>query len=207
MLIGSNLRNSYRVDDVLCLKWFDSTGRRQEENIMKLLRFVHAFDRETRDKMSPDVRTDVRRLYNMRQAESVNVMSRSDYTRERCWVLLSRNKKTGEILGQTEESFGMRWSRTHVNVIRPYLSMTFSKQFSKQRNQKFSRAAYNKACSEYINKRQKLLREQQRDTDTHERFYARVGSKNCPIKIDWRAWHNRQSNSSWDWRNLQFSLR
>ncbi|CAM0066472.1 hypothetical protein VPHF86_0307 [Vibrio phage F86] len=205
MLVGSDFRNSYRVDDVLCLKWFDSTGRRQEENIMKLLRFAHAFDRETRDKMSPGVRSDVRRLYNMRHTESVNVMSRADYTRERCWVLLSRNKKTGEILGQTEESFSMRWSRTHVNVIRPYLNMKFSTQRSKQH--KFSRADYNKACSDYINERQKLLREQARETDTYERFYARVGSKNCPIKIDWHAWHNRKGNSSWDWRNLQFSLR
>lgn len=203
MLVGSDFRNSYRVDDVLCLKWFDSTGRRQEEIIMKLMRFTQVFDRETSKAMSPEARIAVRRLFNMRYDIAAKVMSRSDYTRERCWVLLSRNKKTGAILGQTEESFNMRWSSTHVNVIRPYLSMTFSKQ----RKQKFSRAEYNKACSDYINERQKLLREQARESDIYERFYARVGSKNCPIKIDWHAWHNRQGNSSWDWRNLQFSLR
>lgn len=137
----------------------------------------------------------------MKTKRSDEVMHRADYVRERCWVLLARNKKTGEILGQTEESFSMKWSKTHVNVIRPYLLG----KFRTHDDCTFTREQYNKACSDYIDERQRRLSEL--GSDTHDLFYARVGSKNCPIKIDWESFYNRKSNSSWDRRNLKFTIR
>ncbi|QIW90701.1 UNVERIFIED_ORG: hypothetical protein GCAPEGMB_00381 [Vibrio phage V07] len=173
---------------------------------MKPLKFAQAFSKEERAAMSPEVRNKLRAEYNARYQEyidkHVNVYVRKDFRRERCWVILARCKKTGKITGEIENSFSMGWSKERVRVIRPYLGRVFAS------NERFSKADYNKACAEYIanyDKRVKELRE--RYSETHDVFIARVGSKNCPIAIDWGTFYSTKNKRNFDWRNLKFKVK
>ena len=197
------LRNSYWADEVLCLKWFDSTWRQQEEIIMnKPLRFAEAFSKKQRAAMTSDERSRLRKQYNDEYDAFYKKHTRKDFTRERCWVILSRNLQTGEICGEVENSFSMGWSNDRVRVIRPYLDARF------QRDNKFTKAEYNAACAEYIANYEKRVREYNKAYgDNFDVFIARVGSKSCPISIDWDSFYSDKNKSKYDWRNLKFKLR
>ncbi|AGN30369.1 hypothetical protein VPFG_00372 [Vibrio phage nt-1] len=168
--------------------------------------FAQAFSKEERAAMDPEERKRLRAIYNNKHAnyveEHVNVYTRKDFRRERCWVILARCKKTGKIMGEIENSFNMGWSTERVRVIRPYLSGSFAG------TERFSKAAYNKACSDYIANYDKRVNElRKRYGKTHDVFIARVGSKNCPISIDWDSFYHNRNVSKFEWRNLKFKLR
>ncbi len=170
------------------------------------LKFAQAFSKEERAAMSPEERSRLRSIYNNKYNDYiekyVNVYTRKDFRRERCWVILARCKKTGKIMGEIENSFNMGWSTERVRVIRPYLGYDF------QASKRFSKAAYNKACSDYIanyDKRVKELRE--RYSNTHDVFIARVGSQTCPISIDWDTFYKEKNKRNFEWRNLKFKVK
>ncbi|ALP47095.1 hypothetical protein [Vibrio phage XZ1] len=173
---------------------------------MKPLKFVEAFSKEERAAMTIEERSRLRKIYNERYQEYVdkyiNVFTRKDFRRERCWVILARCKKTGEIIGRIENSFSMGWSKERVRVIRPYLNGNFTG------DDRFSKAEYNKACAEYIThheKQVKSLREAYKDT--HDVFLSRVGSKNCPVSIDWDTYYNKKDKRNFEYRNLKFKTK
>ncbi|CAL9996426.1 hypothetical protein VPHK567_0387 [Vibrio phage K567] len=169
-------------------------------------RFATLYPKEVRESMTEEQRRAARIECNAKRDEFINahikVMRFEDYRRTRCWVILSRNLKTGQILGEIENSFNMAWSGERVRVIRPYLDARFMK------GKTFSRADYNAACAEYIAHYEKRVRAYNaKHSATHEIFIARVGSKNCPVAIDWTSFYNTKNKRNFDYRNLLFTLR
>lgn len=97
---------------------------------------------------------------------------------------------TGQKYGYVEQSFSMSLDSNRVRV------------FTKTR---YSSKAYNDDTV-------KMLQEIQTGTwkDVHGKHVHiekaevyRVGSKNCPVKIDWRPRFNEKT-SKYNWRNLPF---
>lgn len=169
---------------------------------IKIKNFVSAFTQEQIDSMSPESKKVVGMLYNRRHRLLTPKFRAKDMTRTRSWVILRRNLKTGVIEGEVELSFNMGWSSTEARVYRPYLDARF------RCDSEFTKAEYNKACSEYVaafNNRINVYRLKYKDT--HEVFISRIGTKTCPIKINWQAFYSIESPNNYQWRNLKFKLR
>ncbi|AUR86053.1 hypothetical protein NVP1081O_318 [Vibrio phage 1.081.O._10N.286.52.C2] len=170
---------------------------------IKLQRFGIAFTKEQRDSMSSDVKTVLRNLYNNRHQNYDKTHTFKDFTRTRGWVVLARNRDTGVLRAEVEYSFNMGWSSTEARVYRPSVNY----DVNKTRDGKFSKTDYNRACGKYAAGLQKRISEYQEKYPRENVFLARIGSKNCPIKIDWAKFHSIKNKRSSQYRNLAFKLR
>jgi hypothetical protein len=109
--------------------------------------------------------------------------------RKKGWVILGRSKKTGKLIGRIENSFSMGFSKEFVRVyyVETWYDDTAKKTVGFLLN---TVAAYN----------QKHV--------SHDWFIARIGSKKCPIKINWNSFYGRLKTGEYVkkyyWRNLPF---
>ena len=113
-----------------------------------------------------------------------------DFSRIRCWVLLCR-MKDGSIQGYTENSFSMGWSKTHVRVFRHSYGL----------GKEFTLAKYREKQSNNATHYYKRSKKEERV------FVARVGSKKCPIQINWWYYYHYGKRAKYEFRNLKFRMR
>lgn len=106
------------------------------------------------------------------------------------WVLLGKNKRTGELIGEIENSFSLGLSSTYIRVYTTYKWTTAQKVVVG------------------LIKDAERLNEAKPD---YEWFVARVGSKKCPIKINWDSFYKRLKTGEYVqkyyWRNLPFKAK
>lgn len=121
-----------------------------------------------------------------------------DFKRSRCYAVFMRNKETNELVGYVENSFSMGWDKTRVNIWRPYMWRGT-----------YNRREVAKMRCELALNMQKCVKGLQEKYPDHDVFCTRVGSKNCPVKIDWMDhWTNTcrdKKSSKYNWRNLKFT--
>lgn len=126
------------------------------------------------------------------------------------YVTLRISKTTGEIEGLIEHSFSMGWSKERVRVDRTNESSveSFNSYWSKK--QPFPKANSKAAVTLYYCHRS-IRRHYKKQNPGYDVKIFRVGSKNCPIKIDWREvvfMHRKISQySKFNMRNLPFKIK
>jgi hypothetical protein len=117
--------------------------------------------------------------------------------REASYIILCKDQNR-DLLGETELSISLGLSKERVRVWRS------SEYRYTAKNNKISnrQAAYNSLCKSF-DKRNKKYKGKLKFK------VFRVGSKNCPVKIDWKeiSFMNKNKNkrSKFNWRNLPFS--
>ena len=110
------------------------------------------------------------------------------------YIVLGLNRD-GSIIGYTEHSFSMGFSKELVRVHRP-----FEYRYAAQKRQQ----AY-QHCVEMV---EKLNKRHKKEGTTFRAF--RVGSKNCPVSISWEKvaeMRRVKKTRKFEWRNLPFHFR
>lgn len=106
--------------------------------------------------------------------------------REKAYIMLGKNAN-GIFVGQTEHSFSMGISRDHVRLFRPYTNTPHEK------TQQYNQERVSSLAQSY---------------PKYKWHVYRVGSKNCPVKINWTEYHAIQKSGNSrnaDYRNLPFT--
>ena len=113
-----------------------------------------------------------------------------------CYILLGKNKETNEFVGEIEHSFSLGFDNSRVRVYR-------ASEISSKKD---------------LNKKETAYRWLKSNSDKYSEKYPqydwrvyRAGSKNCPVKIDWREIismrHRIMPHSKFNTRNLPFKLK
>lgn len=130
------------------------------------------------------------------------IVTKNDFPRIRSWIILARNKETGILYGEIEHSFSLELSQYRVCVNRSYFG-TFTDELpiKKYRQQNGERA------HAWFKQHHILMKQ----NPTYEWFVARVGSKRCPVTIDWSHYYilKQQTShlSAFEHRNLPFYVK
>ena len=115
------------------------------------------------------------------------------------YIVLSLDRD-GSIIGYTEHSISMGFSKEVVRVHRPFeYRYAAQKHYSTKRQQAYQHCV---EMAEKLNKRHK------KEGTTFRAF--RVGSKNCPVSISWKRvaeMHRVKKIKKFEWRNLPFHVR
>lgn len=117
--------------------------------------------------------------------------TKKDFSRIRGWILL-RRLPDGTIEGYVENSFSMSWSKTHVRVMR-YNAYGLGKNF-KLHDYRVGQAKTPIYYHEHTRK----------DLNV---FVCRIGSKKCPVKINWWYYYHYGRRCKYEWRNLKFTVK
>lgn len=148
------------------------------------------------DSLSIETKRELRQTFS-REHDAYNAATsytNSDFNRRRSWVILRRSGD--KLYGLCENSFSMSWELNRVNVVRSYL----------YKNGPFSLKEFRESGAKIADKLKAdvlLYKSRHPDDDI---FIARVGSKNCPIKVDWRG-IKASKVSKYDYRNLPFTIK
>jgi len=111
------------------------------------------------------------------------------------YIILASNNKTGEIKGYIEHSFSMSFSDDRVRVDRLF---ELTHMTSKPKV---------KAITYLLKTCAKLTKKSSLGKGWSFNYY-KVGSKNCPVKIDWREivmMKLDKKSAKFIWRNLKFT--
>lgn len=112
--------------------------------------------------------------------------------KRRTWVLLAR-KSDGSIIAYYPNGINSVFSRKYVKL---YQSCYSSYSIRGVRDGKFQMKNYReyneRLPKDLCNKRDAF----QRKHPEYDFFVSRVGSKKCPIKINWKEFHEKNSKSS-----------
>lgn len=98
---------------------------------------------------------------------------------EKGYIVLGK-RTDGRFVGLVEQSFSMGFSLTEVRVWRD--------------------SGYSKGSETA----EKYVAGYRKSYPTTEWNVYRVGSKECPVKIDWTSYHKGGKKSKYSWRNLKF---
>lgn len=120
------------------------------------------------------------------------------------YIVLGKHKTTGEIVGYVEHSFSMGFSSERVNLYTHEPNYNVGKTYLDKYHAKSTMEYYyriNKKDSDKLNKKY----------PEYEFKVFRIGSKHCPVKIDWteRILMKRKLTKleKFNWRNPKFTLR
>ena len=165
--------------------------------------------------MKEPVRPDFKKLKETLPAEEVRKLRREyrdkvlehwDYhaieplkfRRQRAWILLARDKATGELFGYNP-SGKSQFSRKYVKLFRSQFSRYDVKGATGDKCHMQPYREYNRKQSHSLEIEAARLNKKHQK---YEFFVARVGSKKCPVKVDWDERHaSRRDN------NIEFKLR
>jgi len=119
-----------------------------------------------------------------------------------CYIILATNTKTGEIQGRIENSFSMGLSDDFVRVERAW-EYNYTARNKGVSNKRATTITLRETCN-------KLNQHPNTPKDVTFNFY-RVGSKHCPVKLDWVNIIKRKKKekgcSKFDARNLRFKIK
>ena len=118
----------------------------------------------------------IRREANKKYIDS-NKYRISDFPKRRCYVILAKSKKTGEILGYANISPKEQLSRNRVVAFTPY-TYSFNKGLFDLHS---FRACKNSGHANAVHAAS-LLRTR-KGSENFEIFVARAGAKKCPVKV------------------------
>lgn len=123
----------------------------------------------------------------------LNNMKRAAY------IILVKDKRTGVISGYVEHSFSMGLDPTRVN-----LNRVTETNYGKKGAERFVRTKGAQWCRKTVDR-------MNREHSNVEAKYFRVGSKNCPVIIDWREINQMAQRTmkydKYKWRNLPFKIK
>jgi hypothetical protein len=119
-------------------------------------------------------------------------MSTGKNSRQCAYIILGKSRKTGEYVGYVEQSFTMGWARNRVRVWRT------------------SSSESHRSKKEVLSHMRQLIAEieAKSSNSNYDLFVYRVGSKNCPVKLNWAQFYkDGGANASKSlWRNLLFTV-
>lgn len=124
------------------------------------------------------------------------IIKQSQKKRYRSWIILGRHKSTGKYVGIVEHSFSMGISNDRVRVEKEWEVLYFMKDESERREKTTKSVKY----------WQKNIATYSKRYPQYEFKIYRVGTKNCPVKIDWTDYHNGKKEK-FERRNLIFTTR
>ncbi|QHJ78935.1 MAG: hypothetical protein [Caudoviricetes sp.] len=109
--------------------------------------------------------------------------------------------KDGDLFGYVEQSFSMGLSPTHA---RRWSVIGYRVDYSKPLTAKDLNAEIESQTRilKMLEKDKKTLSKQYPDLDF---FIVRLNSKNCPVMIDWKAFH--KATGKYERRNVKWSLK
>jgi hypothetical protein len=117
------------------------------------------------------------------------------------YIILGYNKERDEYVGYVEHSFSMGIDHNRVRVDRAFESNIMVKKLDK--SARFIEHTYSKEAADKLNTRKSY-------PDYIFSVY-RIGSKNCPVTIDWREVVDMKKKvikrSKYEWRNLAFKVK
>lgn len=120
------------------------------------------------------------------------------------YIVLGKHKTTNEIVGYVEHSFSMGFNPERVNVITYDSKKTVGKVYLDKYHAKSTMGYYYRIYKKDVNMLNKKFSE-------YEFKVFRIGSKHCPVKIDWTERilmkRKQMKTEKFIWRNPKFTLR
>ena len=156
---------------------------------------------KTEKPIRPDNFRDLSDEDKMAYRESIQVWKKEleyqlkDFTKTRGYIILARNPTNGKFSGYCENSFSIGWTQTNVKVYRPYYGYT---------KNGLTQYQITEARESLVTHLQKDVANLQIKYPKYDVFMARIGTKKCPVKIDWNTFYTTKNKSKYDWRNLKF---
>lgn len=115
----------------------------------------------------------------------------------RAWIILGKHKVTGQYAGIVEHSISMGLDKNRVRVEKEWEVIYYMKDESERRDKT------NKSVKYW----QKNIGIYSKRYPDYEFKIFRVGTKNCPVKIDWGSYHLRKKKDKYESRNLVFTVK
>ena len=125
------------------------------------------------------------------------IIPQSQKRKYRAWIILGKHKVTGQYVGIVEHSFSMGLDKNRVRVEKEWEVLYFMKDESERR----------KKTNDSVKHWQKNVSTYSKRYPDYEFNIFRVGTKNCPVKIDWGSYHLRKKKEKYENRNLGFTVR
>ena len=103
------------------------------------------------------------------------------------YIVLRKNKETGGLQAYAETSFGMYWSgrQAITYTFQPYQGWHKYRNCKQKHINNIDKLNKYLAEAQFLKIREHFERIKSReDLDKYEVFLTRVGSKNCPVKVD-----------------------
>ena len=117
------------------------------------------------------------------------------FTKAKCYILCRKHKYSGDIECLAELSFSMTWCKTHAKVYVPYYfehpTIGVMRTFEVSRYKR-----------ENADQMDQMVKRYSKNPD-FEYFKARVGSKKCPVKLNWVDYHTNGTR----YRNVKITFK